>query len=216
MGHTVVVEGVWLFSNPTRWNPVCFWPSLVCKLDEHRRTGERFLLTNSLGTKFRQKFGVWSKELSKCFSKLVKSLTLCQQLWSNLKIFRMDVQIASTTPSKSNQLQSVNTARWDSWNVTTQPWEINDRKSEVAAFVVNAGMNVTTNKSKKEVSLAEVFALSNCCSAGYISGICFLKFRVIDGENIVKISRSIVKHIYEVKKTFRFVKVRHKVPLITI
>ena len=25
------------------------------------------------------------------------------------------------------------------------PWEINDRKSEVIIFVVNAGMNVTTN-----------------------------------------------------------------------
>ena len=43
----------------------------------------------------------------------------------------------------------------------------------------------------------------------------FLKFRVIDGENIVNISRAIVEHIYEVKK-FRFVKVRNKVPLITI
>ena len=38
----------------------------------------------------------------------------------------------------------------------------------------------------------------------------FLKYRVIDGENIVKISRGIVEHIYEVK-TFRLLKVRHKV-----
>ena len=43
----------------------------------------------------------------------------------------MEIQNASTTPSKSNQLQNVNTVRWESWNVTTQPWEINDRKSEV-------------------------------------------------------------------------------------
>ena len=48
-------------------------------------------------------------------------------------------------PSKSNQLRNVNTVRWESWNVTTQPWEINDWKSEVIAFVLNAGMNVTTN-----------------------------------------------------------------------
>ena len=43
----------------------------------------------------------------------------------------------------------------------------------------------------------------------------FLKFRVIDGEYIVKISRGIIKHVYEVM-TFRFLNVRHKVPLITI
>ena len=57
----------------------------------------------------------------------------------------MEIQNASTTPSKSNQLQNVNTVRWESGNVTAQPWEINNRKSEVIAFVVNAGMNVTAN-----------------------------------------------------------------------
>ena len=57
----------------------------------------------------------------------------------------MEIQKASTTPIKSNQLQNVNTVRWESWNVTTQPWKINDRKSKVIPFVVNAGMNVTTN-----------------------------------------------------------------------
>ena len=55
----------------------------------------------------------------------------------------MEIQNAYTTPSKSNQLR--NTVRWESWNVTTQPWEINVRKSEVIAFVLDAGMNVTTN-----------------------------------------------------------------------
>ena len=48
----------------------------------------------------------------------------------------MEIQNASTTPSKSNQLRNVNTVGWESWNVTTQPLEINDRKSEVIAFVV--------------------------------------------------------------------------------
>ena len=56
----------------------------------------------------------------------------------------MEIQNASKTPSKSNQLQNVNTVRWESSNVT-QPWEINNRKSEVIAFFVNAGMNTTTN-----------------------------------------------------------------------
>ena len=57
----------------------------------------------------------------------------------------MEIQNASTTSSKSNQLQNVNTVGWESWNVTTQPWEINNRKSEVIAFVVNAGTNVTAD-----------------------------------------------------------------------
>ena len=57
----------------------------------------------------------------------------------------MEIENTITTPSKFNQLRNVNTVWWESWNVTTPPWEINDRKSEVIAFVVNAGMNVTTN-----------------------------------------------------------------------
>ena len=52
----------------------------------------------------------------------------------------MEIKNASTTPSKSNQLRNVNIVRQEFWNVTTQPWEFNDRKSEVIEFVVNAGM----------------------------------------------------------------------------
>ena len=76
----------------------------------------------------------------------------------------MGIQNSSTTctPSKYNQVQNVNTVQWESGNVTTKPWEINNRKSEVVAFVVNAGMNVTAKffifKCKKELSLSEVFA----------------------------------------------------------
>ena len=33
----------------------------------------------------------------------------------------MEIQNASTTPSKSNQLRNVNTVRWESGNVTAQP-----------------------------------------------------------------------------------------------
>ena len=64
---------------------------------------------------------------------------------SNLEIFRMEIQHACTTSSKSNQLRYLNTVRWESGNVATKSWEINNRKSEVIAFVVNAGMNVTAN-----------------------------------------------------------------------
>ena len=40
----------------------------------------------------------------------------------------MEIQNASTTSSKSYQLRNVNTVRWESGNVTTQPWEINNRE----------------------------------------------------------------------------------------
>ena len=52
----------------------------------------------------------------------------------------MEIQNASTTPNKS-----VNTVRWESGNVTTQAWVINNRKFKVIAFVVNACMNATAN-----------------------------------------------------------------------
>ena len=57
----------------------------------------------------------------------------------------MEMPNASTTPSKSNQLRNVNTVRRKSEYVTTQRCEINNRKSEVIAFVVSSGMNVTAN-----------------------------------------------------------------------
>ena len=57
----------------------------------------------------------------------------------------MEIQNASKTFSKSNQLRNVNIVRWESGNVTTQLLEINNRKSEVSAFVINAGINFTAN-----------------------------------------------------------------------
>ena len=63
----------------------------------------------------------------------------------------MEIQNASTTPSKSNHLLNVNTVRGESRNVTTRPWKINNRKSEVIVFVVNAGMNVASNNIFKVV-----------------------------------------------------------------
>ena len=62
-----------------------------------------------------------------------------------LKIFRTEIQNASTTPNESNKLRNVNTLRWESTDITTQPGEIDYRKSGVIAFVVNAGMNLTSN-----------------------------------------------------------------------
>ena len=57
----------------------------------------------------------------------------------------MEIKNASATPSKSNQLINVYTVRWESRTITTQLGEIYDRKSEIIAFDVNAGMNITAN-----------------------------------------------------------------------
>ena len=62
-----------------------------------------------------------------------------------MKIFRIEIRNASATSSKSNLLRNVNTIRWESRNSTTQPGEIDDKKSEAIAFVVNAGMSITAN-----------------------------------------------------------------------
>ena len=55
------------------------------------------------------------------------------------------IRNTSTALSKSNQLRNVNTVHWESRNITNQPGEIVAMISEVMAFVVNAGMNVTAN-----------------------------------------------------------------------
>ena len=57
----------------------------------------------------------------------------------------MEMRNASATPTKSNQLRNVNTLGWEPRSITSQPGEIDNRKSEVIAFVVNAGMNITAN-----------------------------------------------------------------------
>ena len=41
------VEGVSLFSSPTRWNSLRLWPSEVCTQDHRRRPGEWFLVIHN-------------------------------------------------------------------------------------------------------------------------------------------------------------------------
>ena len=59
--------------------------------------------------------------------------------------FYNGIKSVIATHSKSNQLKIVNTVRWEYRNITTQPGKIDDRKSEVIAIAVNAGMNITAN-----------------------------------------------------------------------
>ena len=55
----------------------------------------------------------------------------------------MEIQTAGTKPSKSNQLQNVNTVPAECRNITTQLKGINYSEPEVIAFLVNAGMSGT-------------------------------------------------------------------------
>ena len=129
----------------------------------------------------------------------------------------MEIRNSSATPSKLKQLRNVNTIRWKSRNITTQPVEIDDWKSEVIAFVVNAGMNITSNNFYIQIKERTFFVWSiclfNCSSVGYISGICLSN----SGLSMVNISSRYWKvslnNVYKVIK-FRFVKVRHKISLI--
>ena len=98
----------------------------------------------------------------------------------------MAVEKASRIPSKSNKLRNVNTVQRESRSIP--------KKSEIIAFVVNAGMNVTfIFKSRKKVfsSLTEVLL------------------------DTYKISKGVTIHVFEVI-LFKFMKVRYKIPLITI
>ena len=53
-----IVEGVSLFSSPTRWNSLRLWPSEVCKQDHRRRQGEWFLVKHNPETIFHQ---IWTE-----------------------------------------------------------------------------------------------------------------------------------------------------------
>ena len=46
--------------------------------------------------------------------------------------------------------------------LNTQPWKINNRKSEVIAFVVNADMNVTANNFNIYIQERSFFVWSVC------------------------------------------------------
>ena len=60
----------------------------------------------------------------------------------------MEIQNARTIPSTSNQLRNVTIVRWESGNVTPQPWEINNRlvgcglTSHSAIFQLNSDWTV--------------------------------------------------------------------------
>ena len=134
----------------------------------------------------------------------------------------MEIQNACKTPSKSNQLRNVNTVRWESWNITTQPGGIDDRKSEVIVFVVNADVNIFKccqlllylDQGKKFLCLKyllwstkvpldiyQAYVFSN-------SGLSML--------NISSRYREVSLNMYVYKVIlFRFVKVRHNIPLMT-
>ena len=87
-----------------------------------------------------------------------------------------------------------NTIWRESRNITTQPGDINYRKSKVIAFVVNAGVNIITNNFGIQINEQErCFFVGSICfiqlkfSRIYI-GSMFSKCRIINGEGIERYS----------------------------
>ena len=74
-----------------------------------------------------------------CDTSIYNSLSIILKWFED---FRMKIRNVSTTSSKSNQQRSINTALWESRDITNQPGEIIDRNSKVIAMVVNAGVNI--------------------------------------------------------------------------
>ena len=66
-------------------------------------------------------------------------------IWTCWRFFNGKIQNASTTPIDSNQLCTVNTVRWESRHITTQPGESDYRKFEIIPFVIKTGLNVIAN-----------------------------------------------------------------------
>ena len=89
----------------------------------------------------------------------------------------MKIQNANTTPSKSSQLRNANTVRLGTSPLNHGKLIIGNPKSlRLSSTLLWMSLPITfIFKSKKEVSLSEVFALFDCSSAGYISGIYFSK-----------------------------------------
>ena len=107
--------------------------------------------------------------------------------------FKMEIQNTSAPP---NTLQSGINVRWECKNISTQQREIDDTNSQVIGLVVNACRNVIAN-TFLYLNLGEnsLFVWSMCfiqlkiCLI-YIANM-FIKFIVIDGEYIVKISSGV-------------------------
>ena len=68
--------------------------------------------------------------------------------FSDLKIFGMEIQNASKQLARIVGYllgANVDTVPWEYMNVADLPGEIDDRKSKVITFVINAGMNINAN-----------------------------------------------------------------------
>ena len=89
---------------------------------------------------------------------------------SNIHRYFLDFACQSAMPSKSNKLRHVNTMRWESWNIITQPGGIDGRESEVMAFVVNAGNNSTTTPDVPRlpshgINVSQLIRFARCCTS---------------------------------------------------
>ena len=101
--HCVILLTLEAFNYFWAWqNSLCLWSPLVCRLDHRRRPDESFgnIFLKRYFTIFGEKtVRVWPEELSKCFSKLLISVTLCQLYWTNLKVLEVKIEMWCLTPT---------------------------------------------------------------------------------------------------------------------
>ena len=106
----------------------------------------------------------------------------------------MDIQNSITKPSESNQLRNLNTIRIESKNITTEQGKIeltigNLKSTLLLLTLVWTLLPITfIFKSRKEVSFLKYMLCSTKVLLGIFQNM-FLKFRVINGEYIINLSR---------------------------
>ena len=91
---TIVEADEMTFSSPLTLPPK-FGDKIT--IEDRVRDSLWYIFLKRYCTKFWQRFRVWPKELPKRFPQLVISVTLCENFWSDLKIFRMEIKNASAT-----------------------------------------------------------------------------------------------------------------------
>ena len=60
---------------------------------------------------------------------------MCEQFSSDLMILEMEIKNDSITSSKSNQLRNINTKRWKSKDITTQPGKLKAKLKQQSILI---------------------------------------------------------------------------------
>ena len=105
---------------------------ICCTFTLRRRLDEWFLLKHILETILHQIWTDVQNMTRRTPEKFSKVFDICNPVSNVLKWFegfRIKIKNASTTSSKSNQKQNINTIRWEARNITTKTGEIKHMNS---------------------------------------------------------------------------------------